>query len=376
MAKRGHGEGSIYQRKKDGRWVGEITLEDGRRKPFYGKTRKEAYDKMQNALLEQKQGKLATGPHQKLGDYLERWFEQVHKPTLSDSTVYRYQGILNNHILPELGHIQLQKLTAQQVQAFYTKKTNEGHSASDIVKMHQLLHKALANAVRWRLVSHNVCDDVTVPKRVKYEAHPLTIEEARQLLQAARGHRLETFVILALTTGMRRGELLGLKWSDIDLDQGILQVERTVARIGRLGVIESKPKSAKSRRRIILTRFTIEALTRHRTHLVEARLKAGERWENTEWVFCNIYGRRLESAIVQRLFVALLKKAGLAHMRVHDLRHSAATFLLSLGVHPKVVQEILGHSQFSITMDTYSHVLPLMHQEAMDKLNDLFRGFI
>jgi integrase len=161
MAKqRGHGEGSIYQR-SDGRWAATITLEGRKRKTFYGKTRKEVQEKLQMALHEQKQGMLATGPQQTLKQYLEHWLEEVHKPTIRVSTYVNYRHFLDNHILPELGHLHVSKLTPQKVQAFYTQKLKEGLAPGSVRDMHMVLHKALENAVRWRLVGRNVCDDVS-----------------------------------------------------------------------------------------------------------------------------------------------------------------------------------------------------------------------
>jgi integrase len=276
-----------------------------------------------------------------LKTFLEQWLEDVHKPTIRISTLYRYRGILDNHILPELGHIQLQRLTAQQVQALYAKKTREGLAPSSIVKIHQILHMALDSAVRWRLVSRNVCDDVSPPSREKHEIQPLTKEQAQRLLQVARGHRLEALLTLALATGMRRGEMLGLRWSDIDLVRGSLQVRRSMNRVGKNGVVESGPKTAKGRRSIVLPQFVIEVLKQHRIRQVEARLKAGEQWEDHDWVFCNIYGRFLEPVIVHRLFKKLLADARLPQIRFHDLRHSAATFLLGMGYIPKWYRSFL-----------------------------------
>jgi len=212
---RGHGEGSIYQR-KDGRWVGEMTLEDHSRKQFYGKTKKEVQEKLRQAINDQKQGTLATGPQQTLQKYLESWLEEVHKPTIRLTTYVKYRKIIDSHIVPALGHVRLQKLTPQQVQSFYRKKEREGLSPKTINSIHGVLHKALDNAVRWNLVARNVCDAVSPPRIVKAEIQPLTMEQARVLLRAARGHRLEALIVLALTTGMRRGELLGLKWQDIN----------------------------------------------------------------------------------------------------------------------------------------------------------------
>ena len=363
---RGHGEGSIYQR-KDGRWVGEMTLEDHSRKQFYGKTKKEVQEKLRQAINDQKQGTLATGPQQTLQKYLESWLEEVHKPTIRLTTYVKYRKIIDSHIVPALGHVRLQKLTPQQVQSFYRKKEREGLSPKTINSIHGVLHKALDNAVRWNLVARNVCDAVSPPRIVKAEIQPLTMEQARVLLRAARGHRLEALIVLALTTGMRRGELLGLKWQDINLEKGTLQIRRTLDYYAKIGYVESEPKTAKGRRNIVLPSFVIEKLKLHRDQQLEAQAQSGDEWEDLGYVFTGLHGGRLNPRYLVKMFDRLLKEAGLPHMRFHDLRHSAATLLLSMDVNAKVVQEILGHSNISMTMDTYSHVLPSMQREAMGK---------
>ena len=374
MARRGHGEGSIYQR-KDGRWVASITLEGlGRkRKMFYGKTRKEVQEKLRVALNEQKQGTLATGPQQTVKQYLEHWLEDVHKPTLRLNTYRGYRICLDKHIFPALGHVQIQKLTAQHIQAFYARKLKEGLSAKTVSNMHGFLHKALDNAVRWGLVPRNVCDAVSVPRQTRYEIQPFTNDQAQQLLEAVKGHKLEGILTLAVATGMREGELLALRWRDINFDNGNLHISRGVSYIAGHGYVEDEPKTAKGRRRLVLPSFAIEILKQHRARQLEARLKAGAKWQDRDIVFCNIYGGFLDPAHLRQRFHKLLKEANLPNIRFHDLRHSAATILLSMGVHPKVVQEILGHSQIAVTMDTYSHVLPSMQMEAMNKLDDLFQ---
>jgi integrase len=235
-----------------------------------------------------------------------------------------------------------------------------------------MLHKALDHAVRWGLVPRNVCDAVSLPKKTRHEMQPLTEKQARQLLIAARGHSLEGLLTLAVTTGMRSGELLALKWQDINFDTGSLHIRRTMGYISGRGYLEFEPKTSRSRRKIVLPPFVCEALKQHRTRQLEARLKAGDRWQDRDLVFCNIYGGYLDPAHLRQRFDKLLKEADLPDVRFHDLRHSAATILLSMGVPAKVVQEILGHSQISMTMDIYSHVLPDMQQEAMDKMDELF----
>ncbi|GER89008.1 hypothetical protein KDW_31700 [Dictyobacter vulcani] len=176
-----------------------------------------------------------------------------------------------------------------------------------------------------------------------------------------------------MTTGMRQGELLGLKWADLSSDMKKLQVRRTVARIGRLGFVVDEPKTVKSRRNIYLTDIAIDTLRRHRVHQHEQRLQMGATWNDQDWIFCNQLGNPLEASnIMRRSFKPLLQKAGLPMIRFHDLRHSAATLLLTMDIHPKIVQELLGHSTISMTLDTYSHVLPSLQAQAVTRLNGLF----
>ncbi|MDQ2905263.1 MAG: site-specific integrase [Chloroflexota bacterium] len=199
------------------------------------------------------------------------------------------------------------------------------------------------------------------------------MKQAHELLEAVRGDRLEGIIVLALTTGMRRGELLGLKWQDIDFDRKVLKVRRTLDYYaGHGGYIETEPKTAKGRRSIMLPSFVVEVLRVHRVRQLEMRLSAGDRWEDLDYVFTGLLGGRLNPRYVLKLFDKLLQQVGFPHMRFHDLRHSAATLLLSMGVDAKIVQEILGHSNISMTMDTYTHVLSSMQKGAMGKWDEEF----
>lgn len=207
------------------------------------------------------------------------------------------------------------------------------------------------------------------------QVRPLTLEQIQHLLAVVEGHRLEALFKLALATGMRRGEILGLKWQDIDLERGKLQIRRVLSRIpskmpGK-GYEEAEPKTQKSRRAMIIAPFALKALKEHRVHQEDEKQKAGIHWQEHDYVFCTSLGTHLNPTrdVLDQLKI-FLKQANLPAIRFHDLRHSAATLLLSLGVHPKVVQEILGHSQISMTLDIYSHVMPSMHQDAMNKLNE------
>jgi integrase len=371
--RRARGEGSIYQR-KDGRFVASLPVEGpGRaRKYFYGKTRAEVRAKLQQAQLEQKQGLLATGPRQTVQQFLEHWLENVHKPHIRANSYRIYRQLFDNYILPALGSYQLQKLSPQHIDELYARKLSEGYAAETVRSIHRVLHRALEDAVKWGLVSVNVCDKVNQPRAVKFETHPLTGEQARQLLEVARGSDIEVMLKLALTTGMRIGELVGLRWADIDFQEVSLQIRHTVSRIGRRGIVENDPKTESSKRKIMLPRFVLDALQQHREHQAGLQSKAGAAWQEKDVVFSNRYGGFLERSNIVRRFKELLKEAGLPAMRFHDLRHSAATILLKMGIHPKQVQELLGHSSFKITMDRYSHILPSMQREMMEKIDNFF----
>ena len=378
MGKRGNGEGSIYFRKSDEKWVGSITLDNRKRKVFYGKTRKEVQEKLKVTLREQQQGTLVTAPRQTLAQFLTDWLENSQKQSVRPRTYERYEELVRLHIAPVLGRYESQKLSAQHLQAFYAKKAEEGLSAATINHFHNVLHKALDTAMKWNLVARNVCDLVSPPRRKRFEVHPLTLEQVHRLLIVVEGHEMEALFKLALATGLRRGELMGLKWQDINLEIGVLQVRRILSRVpskmpGK-GYVEAEPKTQKSRRSVVIAPFALEALKKHREHQLEAKIKAGPLWQDHDYVFCTSIGTHLNPTrdMLDQL-KALLKKAGLPEIRFHDLRHSAATLLLSVGVHPKVVQEILGHSQISVTMDVYSHVLPGMQQDAMSRLNNALK---
>ena len=380
MARRGHNEGSIYKR-ADGRWAASMTIryEAGKlkRKTFYGKTRREVQEHLTKALRDKQQGMMpVVGPAHTLEAFLIRWLEDVVKPGVRVTSYVRYRQVVRDHLVPELGNKQLAKLGPEDAQALYAKKLGQGYAPRTVQYMHVMLHLALKYAVRWNLVPRNVTDVVNAPRIPRRDARVLTVEQAQRLLAAARGDRMEALFVLALTSGMREGELLGLKWEDIDLTCGTLSVRRTVVQLPPpYGWIESEPKSAQSRRSIKLAAMTISALHVHRARQLEQRVAAYEAWEDHDLVFPTKNGRRMSPTTLRMChFRPLLRRAGIPYIRFHDLRHGAATLLLSMGIHPKVVQELLGHSQISITMDTYSHVLPTLQGEAVRRLGELLEG--
>lgn len=374
--RRGNNEGSIHQRKDTGMWVGVITLDNRKRKYFYGKTRKEVQEKMKVALREQQEGKLITAPSQTVAQFLTDWLENTHKQRVRPRTYERYKEAVDLHLIPALGNYKLQKLMPQHLNAFYAKKMREGLAPTTIIYYHSVLHNALGMAVKWGLVSRNVCELASPPRKVPHEIQTLTVEQVQKLLATMRGHKWEALFTLALATGLRRGEILGLKWQDIDFTTGKLQVRRVLSRVptkmeNREHVyVEAETKTQQSRRNVTIAPFALNALRDYRIHQLETRLEAGPLWEEHDYVFCTSLGTHLGPNHVVEELKKLLKLAGLPDIRFHDLRHSAATLLLSLGVHPKVVQELLGHTQISMTMDIYSHVLPGMQEDAINRLDD------
>jgi integrase len=282
-----------------------------------------------------------------------RWLEAT-KGTVRERTWIRAEVDVRVHIDPVLGKSRLDGLSALRLQSFYRTKLDSGLSPRAVQIIHATLHKALRQAVRWQLIPRNVAESVEPPKANEKEIEPLDEEQVRGLLKAVEGDELEALYVLVITTGMRSGELLGLKWEAVDFRAGTLRVNRTVFN-GRVNM----PKTSKSRRSIELSRSALVALKNH--------------GRTSEWVFCTSVGTPISvHNLHNRSWKPLLKKAGLLHKRFHDLRHTCATLLLTKGVHPKVVQELLGHSSISVTLDTYSHVLPNMQGPAADAMDDLF----
>ena len=369
--RRGRGEGSVFQR-KDGRWVVQVELGDGKRKQFYVTSQSEGIKKLREVQHELEQGTLPTGPQQTVRQYLQYWLEEVHRPTLFVGTYVKYRVFVYKHLIPALGHLRLQKLTPQHVQSLYRQKEQE-LSPGTIRLMHSVLRKALDTAVRWNLLARNVCDVVSPPREEKREMQTLTVEQAHKLLALVREHRLEMLLTMALVTGMRRGELLALRWSRVDLEGQSVHVSRTVGYVTGYGYVEAEPKTTAGKRVVMLPSFVVDMLRQHRAQQQEARLRVGSAWEDRDLVFVNRRGGYLNPAYLLVVFKKVLAQAGLPHMRFHDLRHSAATILLSMNVHPKIVQEILGHSDISMTLNIYSHVVPSMQSGAVGKWEEEFR---
>jgi integrase len=368
--KRGNGEGSITRRKNGG-WMAQYvvyTVKGRKRKSVYGKTRSEVAAKLATALSNREGGLTFDAGSLTLGDYLDRWLNDSVRDTVRQRTWERYEQIARVHIKPVLGRTKLKALTATHARGLYREKLDSGLAPRTVQYIHTTLHKALKDAVADGLIPRNVTDGIKPPRSKRKEMNPLAPDQARMFLEAARGDHFEALYVLAVTAGLREGELLGLKWDDADLDAETLSVRRTLSET-RSGRFFEAPKNGKGRS-IRLTNQAIEALRSHRKRQNEQRLVLGTLWQDNGLVFPSQKGTPMNAKnLTARSFKPLLERAGLPRtVRVHDLRHTCATLLLGKGVHPKIVQELLGHATIAITLDTYSHVLPNMQGEAVSAM--------
>ena len=373
MGRRGNGEGSITRHKKSGLYMARYTvqMEGGpKRKTIYGKTRSEVAQKLTKAMSDRDGGLNFDARNLTLGEYLSRWLRDSVHGTVRSSTYVRYEGLVRNHISPTLGHVKLSKLAPAHARSLYREKLDAGLSPRSVNYIHVCLHKALNQAVMDSMIPRNVADAVQAPQVHRKEVTPFSPEQVQVLLDAAHGDRLEALFIVALHTGLRRGEVLALKWTDVDFETGKLSVQRSLAADGTL----NPPKRKSSKRTVRLTTGAVEALKQHKAAQNEERLRLGSLWQDHGLVFPNSVGRPMNgSNLYNRNWKSLLRRAGLPHsFTFHTLRHTFATTLLRQNVNPKIVQEALGHATITQTMDTYSHVMPDMQDMATKALEQAF----
>lgn len=375
--KRGQGEGTIYRR-ADGRWCAQATI-GGKRRTVYGQTGREVRAKLSALLTDSDKGIMPSEEVINLAQLVERWLETVVKLGPRPRTYRSYSDHMRLYILPSLGRTKLSRLTPPQLSALYSQLLTTGRlidgvpsgrplAPKTVRNTHLCLHAALEQAVRWNLVPRNVADAVPPPRAPRKDVAVLTPEEVRLLLESCRGTRWGTLVDVAVNTGMRQSELLGLRWSDVDLDQGVIRVQRQYGRERTF----AETKSRAGRRSIDLPTATTAALRAHRVAQAEERLQLGPEWEDHDLVFCTWHGRPLGHRNVGRAFDSIVERAGLPHVSFHALRHTHATVLLASGVPLVDVSARLGHSSPSITMDLYGHVLPDAGRRIAARLETLF----
>lgn len=390
VAKRGHGEGTIYRR-KDGRWEAKTPLVYGpdgelKRLTRYFKTRKEAQEWLAQVQYERRAGTWVDPHKVTVGEWVIRWLEEHKKGSLRRKTWDGYMDMARNHIIPEIGHVPLMQLQTSDLQRLYNAKRESGRldgrgglSSRTIHMMHQVINGALKQALKERLVNHNPAEAVTLPPLRYREIRPLSAEDVARFLAAARGDRLYAAFLLDLGTGLRRGELLALKWQDVDFGSGVITVRRSLGRERieggptKTALVFREPKTEKSRRTVAVPPEVLKELRNHRARQNEEKLLFGPAYQDNGLVFCTEDGRPLDPDNFGKRHARLLKKAGIPHTGLHNLRHTFATLLLRAGEHPKVVQDMLGHTRISTTLDIYSHTDPELMRRAADRLNEFLK---
>jgi integrase len=307
--------------------------------------------------------------------FMERWMNTYVVANTTLRTQHGYRGYVARYLAPTIGNLPLQGLTARHIQGVYAAMLEKGLSSTTVVQLHRILREALSHGLRWGLLTRNVADATTTPKIQRKQMPMWDVDTIHRFLEAATGNRFRDLYHLALLTGMRRSELTGLQWNNVDLVGGKLAVVNTLQRITGHGLVQGPPKTARSRRSIALSPETVNLLHAVRGRQIEQRLAAGEAWQNTGYVFTQADGTPVAPDMISKDFCAIVRQAGLPHLTFHGLRHAHATLLLTAGVHLKVVSERLGHSNIAITADTYSHVLPGLQEAAALALDErLARG--
>ena len=387
VRRRQRSTGSKPRQRKDGRWVASARgLDpDGQQRRFYvyAATRDAVLAKREELLEQLRQrGVNRTRPDRRtLAAFLDDWLRDSARPRVRDTTHRLYKLVVERHLKnvagakgslkPGLGHIRLDHLDARQIRAHYASLERNGRSPRMRQLAHVVLHQALKDAVRLDVIPRNPCANVDPPRVARRAMKVWTPEQVRQFLNAARGDRYAALYVLAFASGMRKGELLALRWEDVDLDAAALSVRNTLADVGGTWRL-AEPKTDRGRRRIDLPAAAVDALRDQRERLLAEGLRASP-WCFPSRAKTKCFGEAVSTPtntrnLVRYSFDRLIVKAELPRIRFHDIRHTAASMWLAAGIHPKIVQERLGHASIGITLDVYSHVLPSVHREAADRI--------
>lgn len=329
-------------------------------------TKKDAEKRLSELLHQLDNGTFIKPGKTTLGEYLERWLQEYVWPNLAPRTAEGYQYIVRSHLIPSLGHIPLTQIKPEHLQHLYTEKLSSGRydgkgglSKRSVQYIHVTLHKALKNAVKLGIIYRNPADAVEPPRPQHSEMQTMNESDIHIFLELANSTPYYTLFYLALFTGMRRSELLALKWCDVDLLLCQLSVTRTIHQLHSGEIIFQQTKTDKSRRMISLSPSTAIVLREHREQQEKMRQSLGLALSDDDLVFCQIDGKPLLPDSITHAWMKLARRTGLKGIRLHDARHSHASLMLKQGIHPKIVQERLGHSSIQITLDTYSHVAPV-----------------
>lgn len=367
------GEGSVY-RLPDGRWRGVVDLgwHEGRRRRKYvtRHSQSEVVRDLRKLASAAEAGRLPLDRATTLSQWMQRYLDEVAATSVRPSTLRQYRLECRLHIEPALGRVRLDKLTATQVAAFYQDRLRV-LSPGSVRRLHALLPRALTVAVRWQVIPWNPVSAVDPPSLATPEVRPFSVSETKAFLRAVADDRFEARWMLAVSVGMRQGEVLGLSWRDVDLDQRVVHVRQALQFAPGEGLCLVPPKTARSRRVIPISGVIVDALKRRHAQQDADRLAAGEFWEEWGLVFTTRFGTPVSPRNDYRDFRLIVERAGVRRVRLHDLRHTSASLMLAQGVNPRVVMEILGHSQISVNPNTYSHVTTTVSRDAVESMTRL-----
>ncbi|MFC2024311.1 tyrosine-type recombinase/integrase [Chloroflexota bacterium] len=369
--------GSIRQKSK-GSWQIQIytgTKPDGKPRRHFETIRgrkSDAQRRLTELLSSLDKGVYTPPGRLTVADYLHKWLKEYVRANLSPRTAEGYEHICNHYFIPCMGNVRLNGLKPEHLQHFYSIQLSNGLSAQTVRHHHNCLHKALQTAVEWGLLARNIADAVTTPRAQNVEMQTWDEDEISSFLEAVRQTRYFALFHTALFTGMRRSELLALRWCDLDLLLCQIYVSRSLHVLRGGQVIIRQPKSAKGRRTIALSPLTASVLREHREKRALERVMLGKPLTGEDLVFSGAEGKPLLPNSVTHAWIKLVRRTGIKPIRLHDARHSHASLMLKQGTHPKVVQERLGHASIQITLDTYSHVAPGLQEAAAARFDQAF----
>ena len=390
MGKRGNGEGCATYNSERCYWEARFSFEDSitgeiKRRKFTGEKgakQSEVLMKGRKWLLEMENGLLSDAGKVTLGHWMTSWLADYIKPKAKPKTLEKYQSQVDLYINPSIGQKLLGKVTAPDLQRLYNRLMTEGGKAHTVINnegkevivrkglsaytvrnVHVCLHAAFGQAIKVGLLTRNVTEATEPPRLTRYEVKPMDLDQAQMLLVEAAKVNPRTYIItlLALETGMRKGEVFGLKWQDIDMKKGLLSVRRSLATTAKKTYLQ-EPKTAKSRRTISLTSGLVKALKSYKAKQAEQKLAMGELYEDQDFVVANELGGIVHPNTFHATYRRMLKRTGLEEFNFHTLRHTHASMLLHKGINAKVVQERLGHASMTMTLDVYSHLMPGMQE--------------
>lgn len=385
MSKRGNGEGSVCRR-PDGRWQGSITIgrdDRGRliRKYFYGKTRKETSEKLNRAIEELRDNRFINkSDNPTVEQWCHEWLWSYKRNSVKQKTFDQYETILRTHIIPDIGDIRLADLKTMHIQRIINKMYDSGLSHRTIEVMKIVMHAALKQAQRNKLVSENVCENVVLPRKQPKHIRVLNEDEQTKLIAALKDNYIGRGLLFALYTGMRRGEVLALKWSDYDKNEKTISITKALSRVrtynkdgNKTMLTVTTPKTDTSIRTVPLIDKAVELLAEHKRKQERYMELVGDYYTDNDLIFSSSRGDYLDPGNFNRKLNKTVKKIGIAQISPHALRHSFATRGLEAEVSLKAMQELLGHSSITVTGDIYTHILKEQKRKEISKLNDVFK---